>query len=375
MQTFKIAHVVYSFGAGGIENGIVNLINMMDTSKFFHFICCLTTSGEFSQRLQTNNFHITELNKKPGNDWTLPFKLKNFYQKNNIDVIHLRGWPTLIEGIIGAKLAGLRNTIYSFHGKTYREIKSPNHIRDFTEGLTARRVKQILTLSEPMRDDLCKRLALQRKNVAIIHNGVDIVKFSSKEKRETIRKNYTIASDEILIGSAGRLDPVKNFPSLIKAYKLVSRKHPKTKLMIVGDGEEYAALSKLVKDEGLVEGVIFTRYRRNVADYLAAMDIYVQPSIYEGFSNTIIEAMAAKLPVLATQTGGNDFLFQGEENNFLFLPTDVQVLSEKLISLIDSPEATTRIGESNFQKVTKNYSLQQMAKNYSDLYLNIALNT
>ena len=371
MQTINIAHVVFSFGAGGIENGIVNLVNNLDPDRYRHTIVCLTNAGEFAEKIHGGNSNLIELHKKDGNDWGLPFKLRRVFKNNGIDIVHLRGWPTLIEGIIGAKLAGVKKIIYGFHGKTIQDISTRNRKRQFAEMIAVRFIDRVVTLSEIMAADYAQYAKIPTSKIQVIYNGVDTEKFNNKSNIKKIRKELAINEDDFVIGSVGRLDPVKDFPTLIKAFSLFCMDIGCSKLIIVGEGPERTALEKLAKDVAVEEKTIFTGYRNDIDKLMQAMNIYVQTSLYEGFSNTIVEAMAAGLPVVATDVGGNSVLIKSRTGNILIEPANPTLLSSTLLKLTRNKTTMSQIARENRKTTEREFSITEMVNRYHNSYSNI----
>ena len=364
----NIAHVVYSFGTGGIENGIVNIVNNLDVQRYQHVICCLTQAGNFTKRLKTKNYLIYELNKNEGNDFHIIFKLKTIFKLLETDVIHLRGWPTLIEGLLGAKLAGVSKVIYGFHGKTASDIAGKNIKRKIAESLAITFVNKVVTLSDIMKKDYQKYTSVSERKIDVIHNGVDIEKFRFHHCCKAAREKFGFSEKDVVIGSVGRLDSVKDFITLLQAFALVGHFTRNAKLLIVGAGQEYQMLQTLAFDLKIHEDVIFTGHRDDIPALLQLMDIYVQTSLYEGFSNTIVEAMASGLPIIATNVGGNALLVSEGQNGFLVEPRSPEELRSKLAFLISEVNIRQMYAQSSRDIAMKNFSIAKMIDSYDSLY-------
>lgn len=134
-RKINIAHLVYSLDTGGIENGVINLVNRMDHDQFYHYIICFTYATSFRNRITSKNVEVISLNKKPGNSLRLFFLLWNIFIKKNIDIAHSRGWATMLEGIISARLARIPVVIYGFHGKTYEDIQGEKEENNSAENI------------------------------------------------------------------------------------------------------------------------------------------------------------------------------------------------------------------------------------------------
>jgi len=366
-----IAHVVYSFGTGGIENGIVNIINNMNNEKYFHVICCLTTTGNFQDRLIYNNYIIYSLNKKSGNDIIVPINLVKIFRSHNVNIVHLRGWPTLIEGVISAMISRAKAIIFGFHGKTANEVNGSSFIRKYSEKLALKFVDKIITLSDIMKSEYSKYLGINENLINVIYNGVDTNKFKHVPERDNIRFDLGINNFDIVIGSIGRIDPVKDFDTLLRSFKKISDNYNNVKLIIVGDGTELPRLKKLAFDFDINESTIFTGHRDDIQNILNVIDIYAQTSIYEGFSNTILEAMATSLPIVATNVGGNAFIVKDGKNGFLVEVGMDDQLCEKLSILISNAELRKNFGRLSRAIVLEKFSINKTVDDYDRFYLNL----
>lgn len=371
MSPINIAHVVYSFGAGGIENGIVNLINGLDNKEYYHIIICLTESGEFEDRIINSNFALIELHKKYGNDISVPFKLRNLFKSYSVDIVHLRGWPTLVEGVIGAKLSGKAGIIYGFHGKIFAELQKVNRKKKMAESFMVRFVDRVLTLSVHMKDEFCQNLGVRKNKVNIISNGVDTFKFSPEINVNAVRSEWNFGDNDFIIGSVGRIDAVKDFKTLINGFQIFNNKNKDSKLIIVGEGPEYNRLKDYIAVNMLEKKVILAGFRDDIPQMLRLMDVYVQTSLYEGFSNTLGEAMSTGLPIVATDVGGNSDLIDEGINGFLIGVGDDVELYERLELLYSDRNMFQRMSLNNRNKVIEKFSINRMITEYDTLYRNL----
>lgn len=364
----NIAHLVFSFGTGGIEKGVVTIVNNTDTSLYHHVIICLTCSGPSVSLLLHDNFEIVELNKKKGNDFSLPYRLFRIFYERKIDVVHLRGWPTLVDGIIAARLARVKKVIYGFHGKTHGELKKRSLKRRIAEIAAVRCVDEVITLSELMAMDFAKDTLLNPKHIKIIHNGVDTQKFSPERSGSMARKILGIDEGDFVVGTVGRLDPVKDFETLITSFSMLMQTVPTAQLVIIGDGEEAQRLKLASTRSGFEDRIRMLGARSDVDVLLPGFDVYVQSSLYEGFSNTIVEAMATGLPIIATRVGGNPLLVRDGVNGEMFTPGDVEDLKKLLIMLFNNQVKREAYCTSSRYLVTANYSQEVMVEKYAESY-------
>ena len=207
-----------------MERGILNLINYGDQQRFRHVIISLTEAGPFSQLIQASDCRIVELHKRSGNDWHLPWAIAHAARHYGIDILHARGWPTLLETAIGARLAKVSATVYGFHGKTFEDLDGVSLRRRWLQKTVIRFYDRILTLTPRMRDEVARDYSISRNKIQLIANGVDIRKFCPSQERSDLRAALGIPNDRFVIGTVGRLDPVKNQRMILRAVKKLKTK-------------------------------------------------------------------------------------------------------------------------------------------------------
>jgi len=361
-----IMHVTFGLSMGGSENRLVNLINTSDSNIFNFSICCLTQSGIMATRLKRKDIKIFELHRK-GKGYLLWLRLALLFCKERIDIVHTHGWSGF-DGVIGAKLARVPIIIHSEHGKDIEDIYCIKKRKIWGRKLISCLVNQLVTVSEEIKDSLVKTVKIPTKKILTIYSGVDIQRFNIKIDKIKKKEEIGIKGKNLVIGTVGRLDPIKDYNTLLYCAKEVLNEFPDLKFLFVGDGPVRRDLEKLATKLGLQEKVIFVGERMDIPELLNIMDIFVLPSLSEGLSNTILEAMASGLPVVATRVGGNPELIVDGETGFLVPPTDYQSLSKVIIQLLKDTSLTKRMGLAGQERVKKQFSLSKMVNSYEKLY-------
>jgi glycosyltransferase involved in cell wall biosynthesis len=345
----------------------------MDQNRFSNILCSLTTPDEYQYRINPERRHIYNLNKKQGNDFTLPFKIASIIKKEHIDIVHSRGWPAYMEGILAAKLMCRQvKFVFSYHGRTIDDVQYIPKRRLKTQRILSFFVDCIMTLSEEMAKEYASLININGNVIRVIHNGVDTDKFTIKKKRsDRLRKELNIENDDYVIGFVGRINPVKDLQTLIDSVSIAKTYINSIKLIIVGEGDERPRLQDYVSRNGLENKVIFTGQRDDIADCLSIMDLYIQPSLYEGMSNTIVEAMATRRTVLATNVGGTPELLEHEVDGILFTPGNPEELADYIKYFYDNPEKAYSLANNAYTKAIKQFSIPTMVKNYENLYMGL----
>ena len=369
MDSIQTIHVIYRLDTGGLQNGIVNLVNNMDTSKFENIICCLTQGGDFEKRLN-KNIKVSKMFKKPGNDYQLYIKLIKYLKEIKPTIVHTRNWAGM-DGIIAAKMARVPIIIHGEHGFEIADLISQNRKRKFIRKLVlSTMVDKIVTVSKNLKNRLINEIKIKPEKIIHIPNGVDTNKFNIYRKEFT-RKKFGFKKEDFIIGIVARLDPIKNHKTLFFAFKEIVKNYPQVKLIIVGDGPLREELKEKSYQLGIKNKVIFMGERDNVPEILKTFDIFVLPSLNEGMSNTILEAMATGIPVIASNVGGNPELVIDGRTGFLFSPNDVESLVQKIKTYILHPELKQKHGYNARKRVEEKFSLDQMVRRYEELYLEL----
>ncbi len=362
----KIIHIVPSLETGGMENGVVNLVNNLDPLLFSFSICCLKKEGSLKGRLK-KDIAVHCLNKQKGISLFTFLKLTKIIRQEKADIVHTHGWGGgALYGIISAKLSGTPIIINGEHGTLFDQTK----IRRIAQKFLSWFIDVIITVSDDLKQDLINKMGINQKKIQTIINGVDTVKFRPDESLRTQKRIELGLKDEILIGTVGRLVPVKDYQTLIKAAAQImgEKGRDKISLVLIGDGSCRKELENTAKALNIEDKVHFLGEKDDVPSWLNAMDIFVLSSLDEGLSNTILEAMAVGKAVVATRVGGNSEIIRDKETGLLSPVGDVETLAGILTDLIENPLKIAGLG-ANARKSTENeFSLQFMVKNYEQVY-------
>ena len=293
---------------GGLENGVVNVVNGLNQAEFCSTICCLQRTGEFAARIRPS-VKISAMGLQPGNDVRLPIRMSRLFRTWKVNVVHTRNAEAFFYGWLAARLSGVSAVIHSEHGRTFPE----KALRAMVQRLMLRNVDAAFAVSEQLKLDLIREIGVAGDRFEVLYNGVDVTTFRPAAPNTP----NTIEPRALRIGSVGRLVAVKNYALLLNAFALVQKKL-NCKLVLVGDGPERTALIQLASALNISDNVEFAGHRNDVGQLLHSFDIFVLPSFSEGMSNTLLEAMAAGVPVLASDVGGNREVIENGRSGLLF---------------------------------------------------------
>ena len=304
-----VAHVLHRFDTGGLENGVVNLINRMPAERFRHAVIALTEITEFSRRIERNDVQLIALNKPPGQGlWMFP-RMRSLLRDLQPAIVHTRNLGAL-EMAAPAAWAGVPVRIHGEHGWDINDPDGRSRKFRLTRRLYRPFVHHYVALSRHLERYLVDHIGVAPQRVAQLYNGVDAQRFQPRGAERRPIAGSPFALPELwLVGTVGRLSPIKDQVMLARAFvralALAPEARQRLRLVIVGDGPLRAEVEQVLVDAGVGDLAWFAGDRKDVPDVMRGLDAFALPSLAEGISNTILEAMASALPVVATQVGGN----------------------------------------------------------------------
>jgi sugar transferase (PEP-CTERM/EpsH1 system associated) len=368
-RRINVLHVVDSLRVGGLENGVVNLINALDDKIFCNSICCLRTTGGLQARLRDPSVKVFELHQRLKDN--LLFKMRKILVQEKVDIIHSNGYGTFFDSVVGAQLAGTPFTIHCIHGIYWRDMEKMRLRRRILQRLLSLRTNKLYAVADYLREYYINIVGVPASRISTIYNGVDVEAYTPRDEntgREE-RLKLGLPSDEILVGSVGTLYWVKDPENFLTAAALVLQQRDDVSFLWVGGGPLKETLQTRAIELGIEGKIHYLGWRDDVSNILATLDIFVLPSLIEGFSYSILEAMASGLPVVATDVGGNSELIQNNGTGFLVPPRKQELLADAMLKLISKKSLRVDLGRKARQRVEEKFSLSSMVQKYQQMYL------
>ncbi len=368
-----ILHLVYRFDTGGLENGVVNLINHMPPAAFRHAVVALTeVVPTFSARIRRDGVRFLSLHKPPGHGVKLYPRLLRLYREWQPAIVHTRNLAAL-ECQVPAALAGVPVRIHGEHG---RDADDPDGSRRRYQWLRrAYRpfVHRYVALSADLERYLADKVGVPQQRIAQIYNGVDLRRFERADGERVAPSGCPFVEPSLfVVGTVGRMQTVKAQPLLAQAFVRALQLQPalreRLRLVMVGDGPLRAEAQAVLDAAGVGSLAWLPGERSDVPDVMRGLDCFALPSLAEGISNTILEAMASGLPVVAARVGGNGELVVDERTGRLVPPGDVDALAAALAGMAADPAAAAAMGRAGRQRVVQHFSLSAMVAAYQALY-------
>jgi len=362
-----IVHVVHRFDTGGMENGMVNLFNTLSPERYRHTVVALTDFSDFRHRITAQRVDFHALHRAPGHGLGWAVRLWKLLRRLKPDLVHTRNLAAL-EAQFVAAAAGIRDTVHGEHGRDVFDLYGRNWKYNLLRRAARPFVSNYISVSRDLETWLRVVIHVPPRKLHQIYNGVDSVKF---HPRTGPRPDFA-HPDSIVFGSVGRMVEVKDYPTLTAAFIQLIRQQPeraeRARLVIVGDGPARDTCQALLQGAGLAHLAWLPGERHDIPDIMQALDVFVLPSRNEGISNTILEALASGLPVIATAVGGNLELVEDGVNGMLVTPGDVAGLAQALLGYLDAPARIAEHGANARQWAEQRFSIPAMAEAYATVY-------
>lgn len=369
----RILHIVGDSKFGG---GSIMVLKLAQRAREAGYdVSVLTTDSVFQQVLKEYNIKIVDLDViwreiRPVKDLFGLYKLYSYLRKNRYDIIHTHTSKAGFVGRIAARLAGVPIIIHTVHGFAFHEESNFIEVKlfSFLEKIAGYFCDKIVTVSEFHRKWALKLKIANEDKIVSIPNGIAKDRVIPKRKREVIREELKLSEDDFIILTTGRLAPQKGIEYLIRAVPLLISKIESFKLLIVGEGPLRDYLEDLVRELKIVQYVYFLGFRRDVGDLLNIADVVVLPSLWEGLSIALLEAMAASKPIITTSIGSNIEVLEDGVAGILVPSKNVERLAEAILKLYEDKDFRKKIALAGYNRYRDCYTEERMLDKYMELY-------
>lgn len=367
-KKLKILHVLDSLNVGGMERVVINVANGLDPTRFEQAVCCISRLGTAAHLLNAN---VQQFDMGKGDERALlmPWQIAKLIRRERPDLIHTQSWAGM-DGVIARTLTRQGKLVHSEHGRNLPYIHHEPTKRKVVRRIAYELADAVFVVSEEMRQYFCRETGFARERMRVIHNGVDVTEIERADARG-VREEFGLAATDFVVGTVARFQETKDLPTLVRAFAQLRQRQPQAKLLLIGDGAERQRLQQLAEELRVATAVIITGIRHDVPRLLRALDAFALSSLSEGLPISVLEALAAGLPVVATSVGMLPELLREGENGFLVAPSDFAALAQRLELLATERDLAHRLGVAGKQTVECDYSLAAMLRRYEELYLSL----
>jgi glycosyltransferase involved in cell wall biosynthesis len=368
MTNLRVLQLISSEGFYGAETMLLNLARTLGGLGCEVVVGAFDnqhrTSKIFAERVANSGIRVASIQCRRRFDWHAIQEIRRIIRELNIDVVNVHGYKADFYGWAAVKGLGvpLVATCHAWQGRNLRL-----NIYAHVDHKLMKSFDALVAVSESIAS-LMRRFGISENRIHMIGNGVDINRFRLPKTHSP----NCAAAEKITIGVVGRLIPIKGMEYAIRAFRDVHSRFPNTSLAIIGGGPLLSKLQSLASQMGLSENVTFLGERHDMPEVYASMDVFVLPSLDEGTSMAILEAMAAGKPIVATDVGGTPLVVRHEQNGLLVQPKNVEALSTAILRLLEEPGLSMRLAANGMRYVEEHFSDRSMGRQYRDLYERLA---
>jgi len=362
----KILHVVISMVVGGAERLVYDMVRYPAFSENKPLVCCMDAVGELGDKLIKEGYKVYCKGRHPGLDLEMISWLRDIIKRERIDVVHAHQYSPLFYAVPAALLAGRVKLVYTEHGRFYPERKSWK--RTLFNPLLAMGVDHLVSISEATAKAMATYDNLPYRRIRVIHNGIDCSKMNQVVDKKAKRQELGLSETCRIIGTAARLNSIKNIQMMLRILQLVLKHVPDTCLVIAGQGEEEERLKAAAHELGIFDRVKFIGLRFDLPEIYHLFDVFLLTSLSEGISVTLLESMACSVPSVVTNVGGNREVVVEEETGFMVQVDDDQSMAKRVCELLFDVDSHAQMGFSARERVAKEFSMIGMMVKYISLY-------
>ena len=367
-----VAHVIHHLQMGGLENGLVNLINRIPPDRYRHCILCIEDFSEFRNRIKRSDVEVIAMRRSTLSTSQLYRRIYDVLVERHPAILHSRNLSGL-DALPPALLARVPSRIHSEHGWDVDDLKGAKRRPRLLRRLHSPLVHRYVTVSKDLERYLTDGVGISASRITQIYNGVDTTRFTpTSEKPPGLMPPHFYGEEKVIVGNVGRLQGVKDQASLIRAIGQLLRETPglrtNLRLAIVGEGAMRSSIENCAAEESVTDILWLAGARDDTSLVYKCFDVFVLPSLNEGISNTLLEAMATGLPTIATAVGGNVELVNDSVSGRLIPPSNPQALATELKTYILDRQLRSRQGAESRRRAVEHFSIDAMVRSYIDVY-------
>lgn len=362
----RLAFVVNSLDPGGTEKLVVEM-SLALADEYEVSVVCLDRPGTWASDLRAQGVPVHCVWRQPGLDLGIPLKLARQFRARGVQIVHAHQCTAWFYSALSRLLHPAPRLLFEEHGRFYPEVE--NRTRAFVNRWLVRKLThRCIAVSEDIRERLQRYEGLDAGEIEVIYNGVKPEPPLEGEEREAMRRELGFASDCFVVGTVGRLDPIKNLPMLVESLARAGRELPALRGLLIGDGPEFADIQARVAGLGMADRVRMPGFRNDARRLAQCMDLFVLSSLSEGTSMALLEAMAAGVPVAVTRVGGNPEIVLDGETGWVVPSGSVAHLTAAILEAVRDETKRMAMGLAGRRRFEARFTFDRMIDGYRQCY-------
>jgi glycosyltransferase involved in cell wall biosynthesis len=370
MRRVNVLHVMNSFVDLSVSRVVSWLVENIGSRNISWHVGAVTSLGDMQDVFARLGCQVIDF---AGDDASGPRRaIRSYVHEHGVQVVHTHTPRTIIDasvalrGVPGVKHLATKHTLYAPSDRRWGLAYT------LLDRLTLYLPDVVIPVSKTMHDQIMSLPFVDRSKVVLIRNAIPVHDFRAADGPGAVRSELDLPADACVLGYAGRIDKVKRIDLLLKAFREVLMRRPEARLVIAGEGSLKTEMQALAETLGISYAVRWLGFSRNMPGLLAAIDVYVQSSVNEGLSLSILEAMAAEKAVVATSVGGTKEVIADGETGFLVPPGSSAALAAAVIATLDDPQRRAAVSRAAKAYVEAEFDFRRMVDRYEALYASVA---
>ncbi len=362
----KLAYVVGSLDPGGTERLVLDMSRAF-ADGFDVFVFCLDEPGAWAPDARRAGVSVHCLWRQPGLDLAVALRLARTFRRLGIDIVHAHQYTPWFYAALSRLLHPRPRLVFQEHGRFHPEVEKPLR-RALNRLVIERLTHRTIAVSRDIRERLVRYEGLGRGGIDVIYNGVHPIEALPREERQRLRAEAGFGASDFVVGTVGRLDPIKNLPMLVDALAAASAHDARLKGWIVGDGPEAGEIRKKIRQQALGDRIRMAGYRNDVSRCLQCMDLFVLCSFSEGTSMALLEAMSAGLPAIVTDVGGNPEIVADGSSGWVIPSGGQDLLARRIAEVAGNADSGKSAGEAARRRVAEMFTFDRMIDSFRAIY-------
>ena len=363
----RILHLIYSLYRGGAERVIEAHLETARGVQYEFVVCSLTGGGDLVERLEGAGARVHLLDKGRGGNLAIIPRIIGLARRERIDLLHLHNSSAALWGTLAARFGSLGIPIVRTEHRPYL-LDNLNIVQRILYPSLTKRAHRVICVCEAVRNSFSNRLPSLADRFVTVYNGIRLEPFENLPPKDQCRKMFKLPTGVHLLGTVGRLVPVKNHLGLITAFHAIKRLVPDAHLAIIGDGDLKKIIVTHAGDLGVADSVSIMPATPDIAQFYGALDLFVLSSHSEGLPLTLLEAFAAGLPAVATAVGGIPEVITDGVNGHLVPLPGAAGLAEKATALLLDRKRASVMGEAGRDTVRRRFTAAIMVEGIERVY-------